>query len=421
MFGGIFTARVLLPQGKGELTAVILWPSLLAAIGNLGIVDAVTYYAAESDENSLKRIFASGLILLLGLAVALVGLGYFILPNFLSHYGPDVIITAQLYLAFIPTNFATLFLMAFLAGRMHLLEFNILRTLVHLLAVTGIVSTALLGWASVRVFTFVNLTANILTLLVAFWLVLRQRWCCWLPNGFLMHQLLNYGWKTQIGSIASLLNLRLDQMLISVLLRPAALGLYAVAVMFSAGVVFGANTIVVVAFPQISNLRSPDEKYLAWKRFLLLSTGLALITSFSLWWLTPWLLYIFFGSAFMPATLTVRWLLVASIPLSLNVILTAGYKAFNQPLVPSQAELIGMGVTSVALFFLLPRYDILGAAWASLLAYSASCVYMLSKLSRSLTIRPLDLIYPTLDDWKYVERVLYTVAKRVGLVRPFAG
>jgi hypothetical protein len=43
MFGGILSARLLLPQGKGELTAIMLWPSLLAALGSLGIVDAMTY------------------------------------------------------------------------------------------------------------------------------------------------------------------------------------------------------------------------------------------------------------------------------------------------------------------------------------------------------------------------------------------
>jgi Na+-driven multidrug efflux pump len=104
----------------------------------------------------------------------------------------------------------------------------------------------------------------------------------------------------------------------------------------------------------------------------------------------------------------------------LNVILTAGYKAFNRPLVPGQAVLIGMGVTSVALFFLLPRYGILGAAWASLLAYSTSCVFMLCMLSRSVAIKPQDLMYPTRDDWKYVARGLCMVVKQVGFVGPFS-
>src|SRR4051812_16126319 len=79
IFGGILSARLLLPQGKGELTAILLWPSLLAILGNLGLFDALSFFSA-SKSKSLSKIVSSGVILVGLLSILLVGIGYFSLP-----------------------------------------------------------------------------------------------------------------------------------------------------------------------------------------------------------------------------------------------------------------------------------------------------------------------------------------------------
>ena len=60
--GGIMSARYLLPIGKGELTAVLLWPTLLVTLGSLGLTEAVTYYSATAPERS-RAILSSALAL----------------------------------------------------------------------------------------------------------------------------------------------------------------------------------------------------------------------------------------------------------------------------------------------------------------------------------------------------------------------
>src|SRR5437762_2512064 len=52
--GGVVSARWLLPAGKGELTAVILWPTVLVAISGLGLTEAVTYYSARNRARSAE-------------------------------------------------------------------------------------------------------------------------------------------------------------------------------------------------------------------------------------------------------------------------------------------------------------------------------------------------------------------------------
>jgi hypothetical protein len=43
---GVLLARLLGPHDRGEFAAVILWPSILAAVGSLGVPDATTFYTA---------------------------------------------------------------------------------------------------------------------------------------------------------------------------------------------------------------------------------------------------------------------------------------------------------------------------------------------------------------------------------------
>ena len=38
---GLIAARILLPEGRGELAALMLWPGLIAELGNLGLSDAL--------------------------------------------------------------------------------------------------------------------------------------------------------------------------------------------------------------------------------------------------------------------------------------------------------------------------------------------------------------------------------------------
>ncbi|MCH7540941.1 MAG: hypothetical protein IH999_11195, partial [Proteobacteria bacterium] len=59
---GILAARLLGPEGRGELAVIILWPSLIAALGALGITESVIYHTANRSEPP-ARIFASSMVI----------------------------------------------------------------------------------------------------------------------------------------------------------------------------------------------------------------------------------------------------------------------------------------------------------------------------------------------------------------------
>lgn len=403
MLGGVLTARMLLPTGKGELAAVILWPSLLAYGGNLGLMDALAFYASEREKD-IVRVLASGFVIALPLSGVLVGIGYVILPLVWASHGPDALDTARLYLIYIPLNMVALSLTSVLWGRMRLGLFNLLRVFVQVGFVVGIILLYALDQVSVRRFAEASLVANLLTMVIAVGMTGKNHWLGWRPDVQIAKGLLGYGWRVHLGSIASQANLRLDQMLMSIFLPSRELGLYVVAVSVSGIVNLAASTLGIVAFPHIANMASAPGKRQALGRFVRLGLLLSVLAAVGAFRLTPWLLDMFFTSAYLPAVAMTRVLIVASIPLGLNTLLQAGLKGYGRPLAASQAELLGLGVTGLALWVLLQRYGALGAAWASLLAYSVVGIFLLYTLSYQIGVRAIDLWRPRFDDWDYVVR-----------------
>jgi len=417
MVGGVMTARVLGPSGKGELTAIILWPSFIASIGSIGLIDALAFFGAKSHYGTSK-ILASGMVIAVGLSSVLIGVGYFILPLVWTTQDPDLLEVAMLYLIFIPLNLVALSLMSVLWGKMRLTEYNFLRAFVHVIFVIGIVFLYAIDQFSVRHLVEVSLGANLATLIIAFGIVLKNQWVGWIPDGGIIKDLLGYGLKVHLGSIASMANARLDQVLLTIFLPKIYLGLYVVAVTLSSAVSLAANTLTVVAFPKIANLGSIQEKKQALGRFSRLTLLLCSLAAAALLCITPWVLRIFFTTSYLPATDAARILIVASVPLGLNAIFVAGFKAFNRPLIASQAELIGFCFTGLGLWILLPRYGIIGAAWASLLSYCAVAAFMLYSLKRSIDMKAFELFRSTSEDWQYC---VYQISTLRSYLKGFLG
>ena len=87
-------ARGLGPTGRGELSAMMLWPALAAGLFTLGLRPALTYtLAAQRGEPQCLILVALLLTFCTGLVAA--GFGALVVPIWLEGYSPDVITFAQ--------------------------------------------------------------------------------------------------------------------------------------------------------------------------------------------------------------------------------------------------------------------------------------------------------------------------------------
>src|ERR1700694_5527338 len=198
---GVILARALGPEGRGALALAMLWPSLVATVGILGVSDAVVYRAAR-EETHPSAALSTALLLALPQGLLLCAAGWFLIRIALNGK-PTAVANAEFYLLFIPLNLLGVYSIAFLQGRMAMSSFNWFRGSVH------VFYTALLAvlWFSHRVDVWTALAASLLsnatTVALCIAILLRQGNVALQVNVRELRSLISLGLKLNLGNIAS--------------------------------------------------------------------------------------------------------------------------------------------------------------------------------------------------------------------------
>lgn len=394
---GVLLARTLGPHGRGELAAVLLWPSLLAAFGSLGLFDAITYQAARGTSPN-GALLGTGLALACAESLVCVAIGIAIMPHVLSHYDASIVRVAYVFLAYIPLNLITLTLMSLLNGMQKYGQFHALRLIVLGASATAIVALRAADQLSVANVAVAYVIANVGTALVAVALVARVVRARPTVDLLLGRRLLVFGLQSHSGSMSWMMNERMDQLVISIFLAPARLGLYVTAVTLTSLTSLAGTAVATAAFPMVAKLHDLRERRDAIRRYVRIVLAVSVAVSLPLIVLAPWIIDIFFKDVYADASNVARVLLVAAIVLSLNRVLGASLKAIGRPLDTGIAEAGALVVTVGGLAVLLPTMGIMGAAVVSLAAYSVSTAWLLQRTARALEISPARLLFGDRSD-----------------------
>jgi O-antigen/teichoic acid export membrane protein len=404
---GVLAARLLGPEGRGELAVVFLWPSLLAGMGMLGLHEAVAY-AGAARTLSPRRIFGSSLVMGALLAVPLVLIGFAAFPLAYGDFRPEVLDIGLLYLAFVPLNLLTMFPTSLLQGTMQLKSWNLLRVQVHAVYLLALLVLWAMDAVSVRNMAIAMLLANLLNLFVGYGLCAKRSWLSFKADLEAIRTLLRYGLKVHLGLMGRLANLWLDQAFIALLLTAADLGHYVVAATIARGVGMVATPIELVAFPKIAAEPTADGKAQLFCRYMKINFLLVLPAGIVLAALTPWILSTIFGPAFLPSARVAHVLILANVILTGTLMLSAALKAYDRAMLIAKVEGIDVIVTVAALSLLVPAYGIEGAAYAMLIVNIFTFALLAFWVRRDLGISFARLFRPTRQDVDWV----------VGAMRP---
>lgn len=100
---------------------------------------------------------------------------------------------------------------------------------------------------------------------------------------------------------------------------------------------------------------------------------------------TSWLFIpLVFGKAFTPAISATQVLALGILFISQRLVFTGYFKAINQMQHPVKAAWAGVVITVVLDLILIPKYGILGAAWATCAAYGVTSYYLIRMAQRIL-------------------------------------
>lgn len=390
IFTGIASARLLGPQGRGELAAITLWPTVLVLVASLGISHAIVFHVGKR-RFALAEIWTASLALWLIQSLAVLAVGWALLPVVLRHYGPESRHLGMVFLAFTPLVMLVCYPASLVQGCLDLMSFALLRAIAPAVYACGLAALILHGRASVSEILGVQIAGLCLAASAALWVAFGRMRVGFAWNRAACGHLLRFGFKSNLSSLAIYVNQRLDQLLLSLFVAPRELGLYVVAVALASAAGFFPQAVGAVTVATGANLE-PDAARLVIARSFRVTLAVLAAGCGALFLVCPWLISLAFGPSFSSAATACRILLPGTVALGLNQVLYDGARALEEPLLPSYSEGVSVAVTVVGLLLLLPRFGFLGAAIASTLAYTSSLVFMLGLARSRLNLGWRDLV-----------------------------
>ncbi len=384
---GLELARGLGVTGRGELAAAILWPTVIGAIATLGLQESITYHVARDRANA-GRLLGSALTLCALQSIVFTAISAAVVPLALHQHSGTVITAGLIYTGYVSINVYGLLLVGTVNGlhRYGLYNAGVISTGVSIVAL----QTVLLAIGAFHVKTIVigMIACYLACMVFATWLTKLAHPGRLRADRKTMRMIFAYGVKSNTSTTSSFLNQRLDQLVISAFLTAHQLGIYVVAVTFTLFAPLLGGAIAIAALPNVARLTEAGEQQLLARRMVSFTLISATLVSLPIVILAPFLIKIFFGSAYSVGGSITRVTAVASVSFATTRSLEAVLRGIGRPLAAGMAEFVALGATAACLGALLPTLGLIGAAWASLIAYSTSGAWMAWRI-RTITGLPI--------------------------------
>ena len=370
---GPILARALGADGRGDLAAILVPFALAPYILSVGIpAYAQRELPRGRPVNEVVGSLAVPLVLL-GLLGALAGVP---IADALAEGRSTVRLLLLVAFATLPVLLPGVMLYACLGGLQRWRAVSVARLtplFVALAADVVLYAIGRLTVGSAAAFTIIGALLGLLPSLP----LLREGRPAFVPA--IAREGLAFGARTWVGSLATIVNGRVDQLLMITVVAPRELGLYAVATTLA-----GASTLLVtaVAPPLMARISAGNPGLLP--QALRMTLAAAFIINLLLALTAPLLLPLLFGSDFEGAVPMTIILLAAAVPLTGSGVLTAALQADGAPLLASMGEGIALVLTLAGLAVALRPWGGVGAAVVSLVSYSASFLYQLVMAGRRL-------------------------------------
>jgi O-antigen/teichoic acid export membrane protein len=369
----IVIARVLGPDGKGAYSLILLVPTLLALLGNLGIYIANTYFGG-SRKHDWTKLASNSLVSAVGLGVLLAAgfLAYLHVfqPSFLKDIEPRYLVLATLVL---PLSLLIIYFQSILLGQDRIKEYNlvylaqngalVVLVLLALLVVKGGLFGTIAAWAGA------TLVATILAVL----LVRRTTNIKWSFHRQLFKDSVKFGVKGYLGNVIQFLNYRLDMLLVAFFMNITFVGYYSISVALAEALWYFPGAVGTVIFARTPGMKADDANR-STPRICRNTFFLTVIASLLFFVMGRYIILLFFGSAFLPAVKPLWILLPGVIAFSIPKVLNNELAGRGKPIVGTIAAGFSLAVNIPLNILLIPRMGISGAALASTISYTVAAI-----------------------------------------------
>jgi O-antigen/teichoic acid export membrane protein len=358
---GLLVARLLGPEGRGSLAAIVFWPQFLASLVLAGLPYSVIFHLRATPA-ARREIFTAGLALAAGLGCLGMLAGIVIVPVAMSHgYPPAVVAFAQLGVGFTIVNLLAMLLKSSLcaldrqglANRFGLAD-PVLYLVLLLVAAALVPLTPQIAAACLFGGATVTLCAVLYRLRAGRPSDLGglRRW---------LGRIGGYALRAAPGGLLSNLSYHLDRLILVALITPRELGLYAVAFSLSRLMEVVKTTVGSVGMAAMAG-RAPAEAKALHDRVLRFVLYAVLGIVAGGWALGGPAITLVYGPDFAAANDFFRVLVVEAALACLGQVVAQLYFSLGRPSQVSIAQAASFVVSLLAMLLLVPGLGALGVA-----------------------------------------------------------
>ncbi len=390
---GVLAARLLLPEGRGALAAVLFWPQIAADVGLINLNTAVAQQASRHP-NKAKAIATTAVYIAIVLAIITVTVAYVAIPYLIGSERSQWTTVTQIYLiAFIPLNFVGAIFVAIRHAEQNFLQFNSIRLIPTLVYFIGMVILWLTNQVAIEIILLCNWlgTASV-TLIV----MLQMRSLLWRrPSWAEAKSLLSMASRFKLSSIIVMLAREGDRIVITSLLSNTSIGLYAVAfTVATSGLKILTSSFQGILFPKIARQADIEHQRHLFGRGLRYSMMLGVGFSLGFMALIPLCVPFLFGQEFSSAIAPSILLLVAYNPKVLSDIIIHGLYGLDHPrsitISSAIASAAFLGIVIIVLLLPGTSVNLITVIIAFGIANIIQLSYLLYHLNRSIQLNVSD-------------------------------
>lgn len=391
----VIIARELGPEGNGFYAMAVLVPTLLANFLNFGIGPATVYYLGRRDFDVAQVVRGNiKLALIIGCGGVVVALPPLIVwGDFMFPAIPKTMLV--LGVACFPVILLIALLSAVLQGLEDFRSFNASVLLPPFITFLGTFAALYVFqsgiYGALIAFIFGQLVALIA---ISLFLNKHLKGCDAKSQGEselselgYNNRVLGFGWKAYLSNIITFINYRADILLVNFFLTPAATGIYVIAVQLSEKLWMPSQAVSTVLFPRLSAMKNLQRE-----RLSLTNKGFGVVvvitffTSMAAAVVLYWFIKPIFGEVYIEVLPVFLWLipgvvLWAGARVQANCISAAGKPEWNM-----YVSLCVLSINVAGNIILIPKYGVVGAAWATSSAYAFDALAKYVLVRKSLGV-----------------------------------
>ncbi len=388
-------------EGLGTIGILVLEITIYLLISNVVCGGSLIYFTSRKSANALLLPAYCWIVLSAAFYYSLI----LLIPGLDSEYA-----TAILVLGFLQSAIGAN--LGLLAGQQRFKTFNFVALVQAIVQIGSLcIFYFVLNNQSVDAFIKSTFIAYCLAFILSFVRLVPtlEKPIVW-PTLGLFKELIQYGFYLQIANITQLLNYRLNYFLLDYFSGRAAVGKLMAGVQLSEGLLLPSKSIGAVQYAKISSRKSKANAARL-SINLLKVVFLFTLPLVTLLMLIPEVIYTnLLGTNFNETPLVISFLSVGIVALACEVILSRFFAGTGQQKVNATSSSIGLVVTIIAGFSLIPTLGLVGAAVCASLSYVSIFLFLFYKIIATTNTQAQDFILKK-QDFIYLKRVFRKVQK----------